>query len=167
MGSSPYGPQDGRRVSFKRLPKGLREAGISKIERTLGNGSVTDLVSISDRDWQEACWRYNAAKALAEQPGRLGRRINEVAKAPGIADRTVRRFIAGHIALLPLKKAVLEIDKRFVEYLLELSDSVTGRIIDILRRAAYQGIADKSQKVGLAQLQYVGARISAVIGRRS
>jgi hypothetical protein len=41
----------------------------------------------------------------------------------------------------------VEIDKRFVEYLLELSDGVTGRIIEILRRAAFQGLADKSQKV--------------------
>ena len=51
-------------------------------------------------------------------------------------------------ALLPLKKAAAEIDKRFVEYLLELSDGVTGRIIEVLRRAAFQAIAFKSQKVG-------------------
>jgi hypothetical protein len=38
----------------------------------------------------------------------------------------------------------VEIDKRFVEYLLELSDGVTGRIIEVLRRAAFQGLADKS-----------------------
>jgi hypothetical protein len=56
---------------------------------------------------------------------------------------------------------------RFVEYLLELSNGVTGRIIEVLRRAAFQAIADKSQKVGLQQLQYVGARMPSVIGRRS
>ena len=61
----------------------------------------------------------------------------------------------------------MEIDKRFVEYLLELSDGVTGRIIELLRRAAFQAIADKSQNVGLQQLQYVGARMPSVIGRRS
>ena len=60
-----------------------------------------------------------------------------------------------------------EIDQRFVEYLLELSDGVTGRIIEVVRRAAYQAIADKSKTVGLPQLQYVGARITAVIGHRS
>jgi Cdc6-like AAA superfamily ATPase len=79
----------------------------------------------------------------------------------------LRRFIAGYLALLPLKKAAAEIDKRFVEYLLELSDGVTGRIIDILRRAALQGIIDKTQKVGLQQLQYVGAHMPAAIGQRS
>src|SRR5450631_2780461 len=79
----------------------------------------------------------------------------------------LRRFIAGYLALLPLKKAAEEIDKRFVEYLLALSDGVTGRIIEVLRRAAFQALADKSQKVGLQQLQYVGARMPSVIGRRS
>jgi hypothetical protein len=31
MSNSPYGPQDVRRVSFKRLPKAIRDAGISMI----------------------------------------------------------------------------------------------------------------------------------------
>jgi len=78
----------------------------------------------------------------------------------------LRRFIAGYLALLPIKKAAAEIDKRFVEYLLELSDGVTGRIIEVLRRAAFQALADKSQKVGLSQLQHVGAKMPSVIGRR-
>jgi hypothetical protein len=60
----------------------------------------------------------------------------------------LRRFIASYLSLLPIEKAVVEIDKRFVEYLLELSDGVIGRIIEIRRRAAYQAIADKSRKVG-------------------
>ena len=55
---------------------------------------------------------------------------------------------------LPLpcgKNAAVEIDKRFVEYLLKLSDGVTGRtIIEVLRRTAFQAIADKSQKVGIS-----------------
>ena len=56
----------------------------------------------------------------------------------------LRRFIAGYLALLPVKKATAEIDKRFVAYLLELTDGVTGRIVDVLRRAALQGLADRS-----------------------
>ena len=61
----------------------------------------------------------------------------------------LRPFVAGYLALLPLKKAAVEIDKRFVECLLE-SDGVTGRIIEVLRRAAFQASADKSQRVGLS-----------------
>src|SRR5208282_2020755 len=71
---------------------------------------------------------------------------------------TLRRFIARYLTLLPLKKAAVEIDKRFVDYPLELSDGVTGRIIEGLRRAAFQGLADTSRKVRLRHLQH-GCRL--------
>jgi len=79
----------------------------------------------------------------------------------------LRRFIAGYLALLPIKRSSAAIDKRFVEYLLELPEGVTSRIIDVLRRAALQGIADKTQKVGLVQLQVVGAKMPSVVGQRA
>jgi hypothetical protein len=47
-----------------------------------------------------------------------------------------------------------------------LTDGVTGRVIDVLRRAASQAIADRTRRVGLDQLQYVGARLPTVIGLR-
>lgn len=50
MSNSPYGAKDVRRVSFKQLPKAIREAGISMIERKLATSTVTDLVTISDTD---------------------------------------------------------------------------------------------------------------------
>jgi hypothetical protein len=84
-----------------------------------------------------------------------------------VESQELRRFIAGYLALLPLKKALAAIDKRFVEYLLELTDGVTGRMIDVLRRTALQGILDKSQKVGLQQLPFVGARMPSTIGQRT
>jgi hypothetical protein len=68
-------------------------------------------------------------------------------------------------ALLPIKRSATAIDKKFVEYLLELSEGVTGRIIEVPRRAALQGIADKTQKVGLVQLQAVGAKMPSVQSR--
>jgi hypothetical protein len=79
----------------------------------------------------------------------------------------IRRFFAGYLALLPIKRSSAAIDKRFVEYLLELSEGVTGRIIDVLRRAALQGIADKTQKVGLVQLRVVRAKMPSVVGQRA
>jgi Homeodomain-like domain len=94
MQNSPYGPKDLRRVSFKRLPKAIREAGISMIERKLATGKVTDLVTISDTDWHQACRRFNAIQRLAEHPGRLGRRVREIAKMFGATDRTVRRWLS-------------------------------------------------------------------------
>ena len=40
----------------------------------------------------------------------------------------LRRFITGYLALLPIKRSSAAIDNRFVEYLLELFEGVTGRI---------------------------------------
>jgi hypothetical protein len=68
---------------IERLPKAIRDAGISMIERKLATGTVTDLVAISDTDWHQACRRFNAIQQLAEHPGRLRRR----AWATSVPDR--------------------------------------------------------------------------------
>jgi hypothetical protein len=110
MSNSPYGPQGVRRVSLKRLPKAIRDSVISMIERKLETGTVTDLVTISDSDWHGACRRFNAIQRLAEHPGRLGRRVKEIAKVFGATDRTVRRWLSVYrsnpdtVALLPRQK---------------------------------------------------------------
>ena len=114
--NSPYGPANVRRISFKRLPKAIREAGISKIERQLETGTVTDLVAISEDDWHDACRRFNAVKALAELPGRQGERVSQIAKMFGATDRTVRRWLSIYrrnpdiAALLPRPKAAPDAD---------------------------------------------------------
>jgi Bacterial TniB protein len=74
----------------------------------------------------------------------------------------LRRFVAGYLALLPIKKTPKAIDKRFVEYLLELADGVTGRIIEVLRRAATHSLTLRSKSMGLEALQNVGGRLPAV-----
>ncbi len=103
-----------------------------------------------------------ARRSLAKRP-----RFEQLELTVWTESRELRRFIAGYLALLPIKRSSAAIDKRFVEYLLELSEGVTGRIIDVLRRAALQGIADKTQKVGLVQLQVVGAKMPSVVDQRA
>jgi putative transposase len=105
-----YGPQNVRRIPFERLPKGIRDASVSKIERKLKKSTVSDLVTISDRDWKDACRRFNAIKGLAERPGRLGRRIKDIAKMFAVTDRTVKRWLSVYrkdpdiVALVPRPK---------------------------------------------------------------
>jgi replication-associated recombination protein RarA len=113
-----------------------------------------------------AAGTYEALHVMRSDP-QIASRFEQLELPVWTESQELRRFIAGYLSLLPIKRAVVEIDKRFVEYLLELSDGVTGRVIEVLRRAAYQGLADKSRRVGLQQLQYVGARLPAVIGRRA
>src|SRR5450631_3648789 len=79
----------------------------------------------------------------------------------------LRRFVAGYLAMLPLRKDPSAIDQRFIEYLLALTDGVTGRIIDLLRRAAIDALTHKSKSVGLDQLLVAGANLPAIINQRA
>jgi hypothetical protein len=96
--------------ALKRLPKAIRESAVSMIERKLETGTVTDLVTISDTDWHQACRRFNAIQRLAEQPGRLGKRVKEIGKMFGATDRTVRRWLSVYrsnpdiVSLLPRQR---------------------------------------------------------------
>ncbi len=79
----------------------------------------------------------------------------------------LRRFIAGYLAMLPVRKNPTAIDQRFIEYLLALTDGVTGRIIDLLRRAATDALTHKSKSVGLDQLLIAGAHLPAIINQHA
>jgi len=50
---------------------------------------------------------------------------------------------------------------------LELTDGVTGRVVDRLRRAAIHEAAVKSQRNSLEVLQHVGARLPTIISQRA
>ena len=151
--NSPYGPANVRRISFKRLPKAIREAGISKIERQLETGTVTDLVAISEDDWHDACRRFNAVKALAELPGRQGERVSQIAKMFGATDRTVRRWLSIYrrnpdiAALLPRPKGQRLGNRR----LRPDSERLLGAVIDVwaaradpVREPAAAAVADSA-----------------------
>src|SRR5450631_51788 len=132
MSFSSYGPQNVRRIAFNRLPKGIRDAGISKIERKLSKGTVTDLVTISDQDWHVACRRVNAIKSLAERPGRLARRVADIAKMFAVTERTVKRWLSVYrkdpdiVALVPRQKGLRHGTRR----LKPESERLLGDVID-------------------------------------
>ena len=44
------------------------------------------------------------------------------------------------LAMPPTRDNVAVIDKRFIEYILALTDEVTGRIIDLFRRTAVDAL---------------------------
>ena len=78
-----------------------------------------------------------------------------------------RRFVAGYIRTLPVKSSPNDIDRRFLAYVLELTDGVTGRVVDLLRRAAIHAATMNSQRIGLEVLQHVGARLPTIISQRA
>src|ERR1700688_4639779 len=56
----------------------------------------------------------------------------------------LRRFVAGVSSHSAHRKSLAAIDQRFIEYVLALADGVTGRIIDLLRRAVVDAFGHKS-----------------------
>ena len=103
------------------------------IERKLETGTITDLVTISDTDWHQACRRFNAIQRLADQPGRLGKRVKEIGKMFGATDRTVRRWLSVYrsnpdiVALLPRQRGQRLGNRR----LKPNSERLLGEVIDV------------------------------------
>jgi hypothetical protein len=77
-----------------------------------------------------------------------------------------RGFVAGYIKLLP-KRLSAELDQRLMAYILELTDGITGRITDLLHRAAAHAIATGSNRIEIDLLQHVGARLPTIINQRA
>ena len=67
--------------------------------------------------------------------------------------------------MLPLRKDPDAIDQHFIQYLLELTDGVTGRIIDLLRRAPINAVAKKAKTVTIDQLLAAGATLPAIVNQ--
>jgi hypothetical protein len=78
-----------------------------------------------------------------------------------------RRFVAGFIRTLPVRHTAGELDRRAIAYMLELTDGVTGRVVDLLRRAAKYALSIRSKRIGLEVLQHVGARLPSIISQRT
>ena len=76
------------------------------------------------------------------------------------------RFAAGYVRLLPSRLGA-DLDQRVIACLLELTDGITGRVTDVLRRAAAHAIATRSNRITLDTLQYVGAHLRIIINQRA
>lgn len=59
-----------------------------------------------------------------------------------------RCFVAGFIRTLPVRHTAGELDRRAIAYMLELTDGVTGRVVDLLRRAAKYALSVRSKRSG-------------------
>ena len=69
--------------------------------------------------------------------------------------------------MLPIRRDARAIDQHFIQYLLEVTDGVTGRIIDLLRRAAINAAANKRKPVTIDQLLAAGATLPAIVNQHA
>jgi hypothetical protein len=72
-----------------------------------------------------------------------------------------REFVPAH------RSADRHEQRRFIAYTLELADEVTGRVVDLLRRADLHALTIRSQRIGLEVLQQVGDRLPTIISQRA
>ena len=113
-----------------------------------------------------AAGTYEALHVLRFDP-QIASRFEQMELPVWVESEELRRFVAGYLSMLPIRKDTSAIDRRFIEYLLELTDGITGRIIDVLRRAAVHALTLRTKSVGIEELQYVGTRLPAMVSQRS
>jgi hypothetical protein len=82
-----------------------------------------------------------------------------------VESEELRRFVAGFLSHLPIRFSPDIIDQRFIEYLLVLTDGVTGRITELLKAAAIETLKAKSKVFSLDELMSAGAQLPAIINQ--
>ena len=80
-----------RLVSFTRLPGGVQQAGIARIEFKSKHGTVTDLVHVPEAVWRTAHWRFEGVRDLVETPGPQGPEVKRLANLYSVSERTHRK----------------------------------------------------------------------------
>ena len=87
----PREPDQSHVVNYADLPRGIRDAGISRIETSHKRGTVVDLVNIPKATWTQAQLRFPAIRDLMEGKGPLDLGIDRLSTQFGVNERTVRR----------------------------------------------------------------------------
>jgi len=76
----------------------------------------------------------------------------------------LRRFIAGFLMQLGVEPTELVNNAVAIDYVLELTSGVTGRIVELLRQTARLAIGRETAQMSVADLQHAGKSFAADIG---
>lgn len=109
-----------------------------------------------------AAGTHEALHVMRADP-QIASRFEQLELPDWTESQELRRFIAGYLALLPINPSPTAIDKKFVEYLLKLSEGVTGRIIEVLRRRFTRDRRQNSE----GRSRSGGGRENVVFGQRA
>jgi hypothetical protein len=112
-----------------------------------------------------AAGTHEAVHAMRYDP-QIASRFEQMELPTWRESQEFRRFVAGYIKLLPVPMTG-DFDRRAIAYTLELTDGVTGRVVDLLRRTASHTLLSRSKHLGLESLRYVGARLPTIIAQRA
>ncbi len=77
------------------------------------------------------------------------------------ANEDLRRFIAGFVTQLGIESTDITSNAVPIDYILELTSGVTGRIVELLRQSARVTLARQTVQLSVADLQRAGKLFAA------
>jgi hypothetical protein len=80
------------------------------------------------------------------------------------ATEDLRRFIAGFLLQLGVESAEIVNNTVTIDYILELTSGVTGRIAELLRQSARVALGRQTVRLSVADLQAAGNLFAADLG---
>ena len=94
----------------------------------------------------------------------IASRFESAALVPWSATEELRSFLAGFSRQLAIEAKDMLSDRVAIDYILELTSGVTGRIVEVLRLAARFSIQNGSHSLTIGLLQDVGKEFAADLG---
>lgn len=120
-------------LSFKRLPKGVQEAGALRVQRQLERGGrVTDILYVSDKKWRRAQDVFRTTERLSKIKGPRAWPIKLASFQYQVTTRTVERWLRNYrrnpdiMALVPRARGPRPGDRRLLPEQERLLTEVIG-----------------------------------------
>jgi hypothetical protein len=94
----------------------------------------------------------------------IASRFESCALPSWTANEDLRRFIAGFLTQLGVESTEITNNAVTIDYILELTSGVTGRIVELLRQSARVAIGRQTVRLSIADLQHAGKLFAADLG---
>jgi hypothetical protein len=108
--------------------------------------------------------RDEALHVMRTDP-QIASRFERFELPPWEPSEELRSFIAGFIEQLGLKSDRIVTDQIAVEYLLDLTSGITGRMVEVLRLSSRRALHLKTRTLSLEHLQFAGKHFADDLAR--
>jgi hypothetical protein len=106
----------------------------------------------------------NEALHVMRTDPQIASRFESCALPAWTATEDLRRFIASFLMQLRVEPAEVVNSAVAIDYILDLTSGVTGRIVELLRQSARLTLGRQTQKLSVEDLQHAGKFFAADIG---
>jgi hypothetical protein len=106
----------------------------------------------------------NEALHVMRTDPQIASRFESCALPSWTANEDLRRFIAGFLMQLGVESAEIVNNAVTIDYILELTSGVTGRIVELLRQSARVALGRQTIRLTIGDLQHAGKLFAADLG---